>query len=374
MKWGVALEGGGTRGAYHLGVFKALNEIGIDVGCVVGTSIGAINGAFFAQRSCETLYRLWDGIALGDIIALPGSAEECDNVFDIKNFGTVIGELHAKRGLDVTPLERLLKAEIDENKIRDSGIDFGLAAFSLTEKAGKCLFLEDIPRGRLVDYLLASACLPGFKVRSVGSELFLDGGISNKIPVNMLIDRGVSNIICVEVGGFGITKSVNAAGCNVITVRCEKPIVGLLDFDKNNIERTVVKGYFDACKAFGVFAGDRYTFTEGDFIRSRRKYSESLLKGVQEAAAFFGVDEYKIYTVDELCARVVSLFEAVPHKTDFKDILKWSDAEKAACLANAIIHSNADVLKNKFAAAALGGIFEAASAIAYLYSNMQNIQ
>ena len=61
---GLALEGGGAKGAYHLGALKALYEAGYAFDGVVGTSIGALNGAIIVQDggSLETLQKLWDNV------------------------------------------------------------------------------------------------------------------------------------------------------------------------------------------------------------------------------------------------------------------------------------------------------------------------
>lgn len=71
MSFGLVLAGGGVRGAYHIGVWKALKEMNIDVCAVSGTSIGAINGALFVQGELDTAMELWERTALDDIVSLP---------------------------------------------------------------------------------------------------------------------------------------------------------------------------------------------------------------------------------------------------------------------------------------------------------------
>ena len=57
--YGVALEGGGMKGAYHLGAMKAILECGYEVGAYVGTSIGSFNAAVLAQGDFDKLYNKW---------------------------------------------------------------------------------------------------------------------------------------------------------------------------------------------------------------------------------------------------------------------------------------------------------------------------
>ena len=85
MAFGLVFAGGGVRGAYHIGMWKALNEMKIDVCAVSGTSIGAINGALFVQGMLETAEKLWNDIELSDIVTLPPELACEKNLFGIKN-------------------------------------------------------------------------------------------------------------------------------------------------------------------------------------------------------------------------------------------------------------------------------------------------
>ncbi len=67
-------------------------------------------------------------------------------------------------GLDIEPLKNLLATYIDEEKVRNSSIRLGIVTVSLTDFKPIEVFIEDIPEGRLIDYLIASANLPIFKL------------------------------------------------------------------------------------------------------------------------------------------------------------------------------------------------------------------
>ena len=62
--YGLVLEGGGAKGAYHVGAFKALKELGIEIGGIAGSSIGAINGAMMVQGNYELLEKVWYSLCL----------------------------------------------------------------------------------------------------------------------------------------------------------------------------------------------------------------------------------------------------------------------------------------------------------------------
>ena len=67
---GLVLEGGGAKGCYQIGAYKALMEMGITFDYVVGTSIGAINAAMICQGDWEIAYKLWENISYEDVISL----------------------------------------------------------------------------------------------------------------------------------------------------------------------------------------------------------------------------------------------------------------------------------------------------------------
>ena len=56
---GLVLEGGGTKGAYQIGAYKALRDLGIEFQGVAGTSIGALNGAYIIQNDIEIMEDIW---------------------------------------------------------------------------------------------------------------------------------------------------------------------------------------------------------------------------------------------------------------------------------------------------------------------------
>ena len=154
--YGVALGGGGTKGAYHIGVWRALEEIGIKIVAVTGCSIGSVNGALFAQGSYDVVSEIWNNIGMENIIEISDS-NIGDNLLDIKNFAVLISDIYKNNGLETKPFRDLLNKFVNEDKLRESDIDFGLVTFDLAEKEELAVFKKDIPYGKMVDYLMASA-------------------------------------------------------------------------------------------------------------------------------------------------------------------------------------------------------------------------
>ena len=93
MKWGVALAGGGTKGSYHIGVWKAVQELGLLIEAVAGTSIGAVNGALMVCGDYDAALEIWHSVELMDIIKLPPDTKENTNLFHLKNMTAIAGEI-----------------------------------------------------------------------------------------------------------------------------------------------------------------------------------------------------------------------------------------------------------------------------------------
>ena len=80
-KIALSLEGGGARGAYQIGAVKALFENGYKFDAIVGTSIGAINGAYIAQGDFDKIYSMWQTMSFKDLFDLDN--EVMKRTFDI---------------------------------------------------------------------------------------------------------------------------------------------------------------------------------------------------------------------------------------------------------------------------------------------------
>ena len=91
-KVGLVLEGGGGKGSYQIGVWKAIRELGLEkwITAVSGTSVGALNAALFAKGNFEKAYQLWMEIDTGLILAEPDSNGEFVSLFSQRNLKVLI--------------------------------------------------------------------------------------------------------------------------------------------------------------------------------------------------------------------------------------------------------------------------------------------
>ncbi len=372
---GLVFAGGGVKGSYQIGVWRALNELNFDIRSVVGTSIGSVNGALFAMGAYDLAQELWSKISINNIVNINSQS---DNLFDIKNMINLFGEFYKNNGLDVTPLKNLLNEIIDEKKVRNSVIDFGLVTYSLTDFKGMSLFKNDIPDGKLVDYILASACLPGFKSQKIDDKKFIDGAVNNNMPIDMLIDKGIKNIIAVDVGGIGVYKNVNTSGINIFTVKCSENVLGTMDFNSENIKKSMKLGYYDCYKTFGRLMGAKYYFNTNDYCMAKAEYSQEILEGIEHAAEIFNIDNIAVYKVDKLIRGVIKGYRhaKLRYKRMQKDNLlefigeipQLDDGVIIAWIVEQLLNDKLNFLSNKIIMNLRANVFSAASSITYLLS------
>ena len=184
-------------------------------------------------------------------------AKNLHDVVDLMN------KARKKQGIDITPLRKLLEEKINEDKIRKSNIDFGITTAYWDGKIfPQLLYVEDIPRGRLVDYLIASASLPIFDLDKLDDKLYLDGMFSDNIPINMLAQRGYDDIVVIRLVddflGKRIINKYNNLNLKVIVP--SQSLGGSLNKDKDHMESNIKLGYLDTMKAYKRYDGVKYFF------------------------------------------------------------------------------------------------------------------
>lgn len=167
-EYGIVLDGGGARGAYQIGAWKALKEVGIKINAVAGTSVGALNGALICMGDVENAVKIWSEMTFSRVMDVDDTwmSRLFDGEVPLQEALTEVWKVLNEGGVDITPLRNLIHDVIDEKEIRSSGIEFCILTFSISEMEEKDLSLEEIPEGLLEDFLLASAYLLGLKMKS----------------------------------------------------------------------------------------------------------------------------------------------------------------------------------------------------------------
>lgn len=261
--YGLVLEGGGTKGAYQIGVYKALMESGIEIGGVAGTSIGALNGAMIVQGDYEKAYELWHDITYSMIInAKEEDFERMSQLKwareDISFVKEKVKSLLVERGFDIGPFRESLETYIDEDKIRKSKMDFGIVTINLSEFKPLHIFKEDIPEGELNNYLMASSYLPVFKAERIGGKLYLDGGFYDNLPFRMLQDKGYKDLILIRTHAKGLVRKIDLGDSNSIIISPNEDLGRSLECDPTRTRYNLKLGYYDGLRALEGYKGERY--------------------------------------------------------------------------------------------------------------------
>ena len=203
MKYGLALEGGGAKGAYQIGVVKALIDNGYEFEAVVGTSIGALNAAMVVQDRIDDAIDLWSNISYEKMFNVDdkkvSSALSAKIDLEIvKYFSSKFGQILKNGGISTENIRKILIDNVDEKKVRKSKMKFGLVTVCLSDKEVKQVFIDEIPKGELIDYLMATSSLPVFKRAKIDNKSYLDGGVYDNCPVEMLEKKGIKNVIAIS--------------------------------------------------------------------------------------------------------------------------------------------------------------------------------
>ena len=182
------LGGGGSLGAHEVGMLRALAESSIDADVILGTSVGAINGALFAAdptvAGVERLSELWADSNFAEL----STGSVLRRVATLARTGTHLQSLTDVRA-------RLVEA-LPVGRVDELELPFQCVAASI-ERAAEHWFEE----GDLADVVLASCAVPGILPPvKIGDEHFIDGGIVNSIPVARAVALGATTIYVLQVG------------------------------------------------------------------------------------------------------------------------------------------------------------------------------
>jgi NTE family protein len=182
------LGGGGILGAHEVGMLRALAESSIEPDVILGTSVGAINGAMFAAdpttEGVSRLSRLWRDSNMSELAA----GAMLRRITTLARTGTHLESLRDARArlVEALPVER----------VEDLTVPFHCVAACI-ERAAEHWF----DSGVLADVVLASCAVPGILPPvKIGDEHFIDGGIVNSIPVARAVALGARSIYVLQVG------------------------------------------------------------------------------------------------------------------------------------------------------------------------------
>ena len=266
--YAIVLEGGGAKGSYEIGVWKALEEMGVKYNAVAGTSVGALNGALMTMRDLPRAIEAWSSIRLDKVIDYDEEDEEnlkkmvsgdigLDNIQDVlkQAFGVI-----RDRGLDVAPLRAWVHEVVDSKRVKESDVRLFVETVSITDRKGLEVCVNDLEEEEIYDMLLASAYHPAFRLEKLGGKLSTDGGFIDNLPVDALVENGYKDIIAVRLpGGMGWERKFKLPDdVNVWYIESEADLGGVLNFVPEQAQRDMTIGYYDAWRDLCGLFGRKY--------------------------------------------------------------------------------------------------------------------
>lgn len=343
--YAIALEGGGAKGGYEIGVWQALDEAGIKYNAVSGTSVGALNGGLMAMRDLPRAIDAWNNMKLGKVIELDEEQEEnLSRAFngdigldDVQRLIPEALEIIKNRGLDVAPLRAWVREVVDAKAIKESDVELYIATVSITDRKALEVKVNDLPEDQICDMLLASAYHPTFKLEKLGGKFYTDGGFVDTLPLHALVTNGYKDIIAVRIPGIGHNRRFKMPDdVNVTYIATNADLGGVLNFDAEQSRRDMAIGYLDAKRVlYGLYGKHYYIersmtdrealnmlldsletgvnlrqFCERDLPRVARHldaegdYYELMIAVLEDAAAKQDIDNMRIYKDTELVAKL----------------------------------------------------------------------
>jgi NTE family protein len=182
------LSGGGSLGAVQVGMLQVLTETGVRPDMLIGTSVGAVNGAWMAAHpdhdGAMQLGEIWMGLRRS-------------NVFPISPWAGARGLLGRSNHLiSNASLRALLETHIPYARMEDAAVPLHVITTEL--RTGRAVMFSS---GPVIPALLASAAIPGvFPPVRIGRRDLIDGGVANHTPITVAIELGATEIYVLPVG------------------------------------------------------------------------------------------------------------------------------------------------------------------------------
>lgn len=281
-EYGIVLEGGGAKGAYQIGAWKALAEAGIKIKGISGVSVGALNGALMCMDQLEEAQRIWENIDYSQVIDLEDRP--------IRQFKRILKD----HGLDVSPLKKLIQDTVDEEVIKRSARDLYITTYSVSDRKLLTVDIKEIEQGQMADFLIASAYFLAFKNEKLHGKRYLDGGGFDNVPIQILLDKEYQDIIIIRIYGLGFDSEKKVKipeDTNVYHIAPRSHLGGILQFEAKTARKNLLMGYYDGMRLlYGLSGKQFYIDTEEEEVY----YFDKLMKNISIYLPYLDIDEAEI--------------------------------------------------------------------------------
>ena len=300
-KWGLVFAGGGGKGAYEIGVWKALNEYSkLPICAVSGTSVGALNAVLYASGKYKMAEEIWSHITKDKILTQKSIYEvitskaflrfvcilllkkstlpTSSNIFNpttsrkpvINSIITSFDPMPAKIIKSSGPISEYLRLYYDTGVFSRSGLEEIIKEYKVLDyfmsesipcfatcynadrKESKSFCLNDYDKNIIKKIILASSAIPVvFDPVTIDGCKFCDGGLADNVPIKPLYDLGIRKFLVIHLdNNSSFLKNLNIyLDSEVIDVYPQKDLGnffdGIMDFDPCNAKKRMKWGYDD---------------------------------------------------------------------------------------------------------------------------------
>ncbi|HZK10283.1 MAG TPA: patatin-like phospholipase family protein, partial [Clostridia bacterium] len=227
-------------------------------------SIGALNGALFALGKIDTLLDLYENFDV-DLYFKFGEKDierfDLDDikVTDLPQLTKMVYQLLKQGGVDITPLKSKLEEEVDENELRRSDINLGLVTLGIPKIRPLEVFVEEIPQGKVHEYLIASAYLPFFKA---DERRYIDGWFVDNVPLDLLLKKGPFEQIYVIRSHSGGLINSDWNREEVVLMTPSRPVGPSYNLNQKKMKENLLMGYYDMLRVLKGYEGKRFYFKD----------------------------------------------------------------------------------------------------------------
>lgn len=265
----LVLGGGGSKGAYQIGAYRALRELGLSFSLVAGVSIGALNGAMIVQGDFDKASALWESLDVEKVIG-KGLNLTTDIDYYFNNVQKLLPFLKSytqNKGMDTAPLWEIITTHLDYAKLSSSAMDFGLLCVEVPSFQACEQTKATLSKQSLAHWVMASAsCFPAFPIYNINGKSYIDGGYYDNLPIDLAFKMGASEVIAISLHNDFVTKY--DSNPLVRHIRPSRYLGTMLDFSQDSIARNIKLGYLDTKRYFGSLVGLRFAFMPLDEVDS----------------------------------------------------------------------------------------------------------
>ncbi len=239
-RWGLVLGGGGGKGAFQIGVFKAIKELlsDIDIAGVSGASVGSLNAVLYSQNDLSMSEYIWN------------------NISNEQFLDTELSMIDFKEGLFTRQgLIDIISQYVDFEKIRSLSYPIYASVSRYDENgdgAGQKTYMElnNMDNELITKVLLASSAMPYiYEPVKIGNYVYRDGGLTDNMPIKPLYDLGIDQFICVGLSPETKIDTSLYPGAKIILIKPMKSLGelldGTLDFSAKGAAIRMRCGYLD---------------------------------------------------------------------------------------------------------------------------------